>query len=260
MSLILIAVIVGVLATPSPSPSPAPAPPPAPSPTPSLEAVPPHLMRAVDLGICGPSEVASASPAPIVSDSASLKRINTQPEYADAPMTVLIGLDPANKALIRCIVSMPDMAYAAASLEAIDGLVFSAPLAPNHAAAAGRYLVTILTVDGKPVIQPPPQLPILPRCPDDPAKGEEDPALAPRPIHREAAVYPEDALNQGLEGEVVVVLDIFSNGVATPKCLAESTPPGWFEYEAVKAVAQYRFPEGTERGSYVITIKFRLED
>lgn len=53
--------------------------------------------------------------------------------------------------------------------------------------------------------------------------------------------YPEGALNQGLEGYVVVEFTVTETGVVEDIVIVESQPPGVFEREALTAAQRLRF-------------------
>jgi len=112
------------------------------------------------------------------------------------------------------------------------------------------------------VIAPPPY-PLLPDC-ETAMLGRAAPPLpeipvAPKPALRVKPNYPATALAEEMEGEVKVYVDVFSNGAASPICIRDGTPPGWFEQAAVDAVRQWRFDPRDGMAMYTVTVKFRLE-
>lgn len=220
----------------------------------------PHVPVKWPVSWCPDGAVAATSPAPALSNSDSLRVIPFTISIFPYSAAVIVSLTPENRPVIECVVDPGyDSGFELTAIDAVAGLVLSAPLAVNTAAPGGRYLVRINTYFGISWVDPPPKLPILPKCPDKPGFWRWNPD-APKPVSRMQPNYPVRALEEEIEGTVEVVLDIFANGMAIPKCFATTTPPGWFENEALEAVAQYRFPEGTKRGDYSVTIKFRLED
>lgn len=210
---------------------------------------------------CDPEIVFSASPAPAASNSDSLAGLPFTTSVIPYSAAVIVSLTPENRPVIECVVDPGyETGFEQAAIEAVAGLVLSAPLAVNTAAPGGRYLVRVTTLFGISWIDPPPRLPILPACPGKATAGWLKPPNAPKPSSRVAPLYPARALEEEMEGDIRIVLDIFSNGDVVPQCFSNATPPGWFEHEALAAVSQYRFPAGTKRGLYTVTVKFRMED
>ena len=106
-------------------------------------------------------------------------------------------------------------------------------------------------------MRPPPVVPILPPCP--PSNNGASVVNAPAPSHRVPPAYPQAALEEGVEGQVTIVLDVYADGAETPRCISDTSPPGWFEDEAVKAVSQWQFaPAGSGAHAYSVTVKFKM--
>ncbi|MFT3810042.1 MAG: energy transducer TonB [Micropepsaceae bacterium] len=215
------------------------------------------------LGWCEPSRVQNASPAPLPSESTSLRRVPFSMSITPFTAAVLVRLTPDYRPAIECVVDEGfETGFELSAVEALADVVFSAPVAVNTAEPGGLYLARISTYWGMTWLDMPPPMPILPRCPGfgewfRPRWLMPD---APRPATRVPPAYPEQALSPGIEGSVVVVLDIFSNGDAIPKCIRAASPPGWFEKSALDALAQWRFQPGVERGEYGVTVRYRMED
>lgn len=223
----------------------------------------PHVPVKWPLDWCDPSRVQTASPAPLTSDSASLRNVSFSMSLTPFTAAVLVRLTPDYRPVIECVVLEGyETGFELPAVEALADVVFSAPMAVNAAEPGGLYLARVSTYWGLTWLDAPPPLPILPSCP--PRDGWFGPhwltPKAPKPASRVTPVYPEQALDPGIEGEVVVILDIFSNGDAIPVCIRASSPPGWFERSTLDALAQWRFVEGIERGNYVVTVRYRMED
>lgn len=91
-----------------------------------------------------------------------------------------------------------------------------------------------------------------------PAVGAELP-LAPKPIAVDDPVYPRRAELDGLDGEVMLTLQITAAGQATEIAIADELPAGHgFGVAAAKAVATWRFAPG-HAGQYRQYIRFFAE-
>lgn len=212
---------------------------------------------------CGPADVATASPAPMTSDSASLKELPFVTGLVPATAGLVIGLNPDNTPLIRCVyLNEASVGLEGAAIVAVAGMRFATPRVPNTVVSGGRYLVRVGTLFGISWIRKPPRQTLLPRC--GPETGDDIPsgAGAPKPVHRVPPVYPEEAETEAIEGSVDIVLDVFSSGAVSPACIAGASPAGWFEAAAVEAVSQWLFdpPTGLGPRQYRVTIKFRMEN
>jgi protein TonB len=97
---------------------------------------------------------------------------------------------------------------------------------------------------------PPPQPP-----PDLPPPDREAPK-----VKKVRAVYPKDALSQGIEGQVRVRLTVSASGKVLKAEVIESVPPGVFDYSATKATKQYVFPPGDAEFEIDQVIVYRIED
>lgn len=209
---------------------------------------------------CMAAEIATASPAPAVNDSRSLGEVPFFLGLEPLSAAYVVSLDEANKPIIRCASyeSSPYLLYP--GTVAVAGLVFATPRLPNKAVQGGRYLVRLYDTLGIGTVRAPPPVPILLPC-SAMVLGVE-PIEAPKPSHRVQPVYPDGALVEGIEGQVNIVLDIYASGAATPRCISESEPAGWFEQAALEAVGQWRFePPGGGPGPryYMVTVKFKIE-
>lgn len=221
----------------------------------------PHVPVKWPVAWCEPDVVVSASPAPATSNSDSLTRIPFSASIVPFSAAVIVSLTPEYRPVIECaIYPGHETGFERVAVDAVSDMVFSAPRAVNTAGPDGRYLVRVSTLFGVSWVDPPPKLPILPVCDGRGLGWFNGLPSAPRPASRVPPQYPVQALEEEIEGDVTVVLDIFSNGDAIPVCLGDAAPPGWFETAALSAVSQWRFEPGLERGSYVVKVKFRMED
>ncbi|BCW91104.1 hypothetical protein sos41_42830 [Alphaproteobacteria bacterium SO-S41] len=213
---------------------------------------------------CGAEDVATASPAPLTNDSASLTELPFIVGLSSISAGLVIGLNEDNTALIRCVyVDDRSVGLEGAAILAVAGLKFATPRVPNTSIPGGRYLVRVATLFGLSWVEPPPRQPLLPPCPK--AFDAETVAFGPnvpKPLYREKPVYPPRAEEEGIEGSVEVQLDVFASGAVSPACIAGATPPGWFEQAAIVALSQWRFnpPAATGPRRYQVTIKFRMAD
>lgn len=210
---------------------------------------------------CDPARVQAASPAPLPSDSAPLRAIPFSVSLLPWSAAVLIRLTPDYRPIVECVVDEGAFTgFEPAAAEALADVVFSAPLAVNTAEKGGLYVARVSTYWGISWVEAPPPLPILPHCPRAGMPRWLLPPDAPKPASRVPPSYPDAALDLGIEGETVVVLDIFSDGTAIPKCFAKAAPPGWFEKASLDALSQWRFEPGIERGTYTVTVRFRMAE
>ena len=212
---------------------------------------------------CGPADVATSSPAPLVSDSTALAQLPFLVGLSSVSAALVIGLNEDNTAIIRCVyLNERSVGLEGAAIVAVAGLKFATPRVPNTSIPGGRYLVRVATLWGLSWVEPPPRQPLLPACPggiDAPAMPD---ARAPKPIHRVPPTYPARAEEESIEGSVEVALDVFPSGAVSPACIGAATPAGWFEQAAVDAVSQWRFNPPTDLGPrrYTVTIRFRMEN
>jgi protein TonB len=87
----------------------------------------------------------------------------------------------------------------------------------------------------------------------------------PRPISRIEPTYPREALERGLEGDVLVELDTDEGGyVVNPRVISSTDPV--FEQPTLRAVSRWRYQSCDHNGhpralkNIRVTIEFRLND
>lgn len=208
---------------------------------------------------CTPAEIASASPAPVLNDSRSLASVPFYLTLQTLTAGYIVSLDEHNAPIIRCATydSSPYLLYR--GTVAVAGLAFATPRLPNNAIQGGRYLVRLFDLLGIGTIRPPPAEPILPAC--SPTTHWPHPGDTLKVAHRVQPDYPDGALEEGIEGQVDVVLEIFANGAVAAQCLGSSWPVGWFEQSALSAVRQWRFDPQSGPGPryYTVSVKFKIE-
>lgn len=119
---------------------------------------------------------------------------------------------------------------------------------------------------------PTPEPPKPPEPPPPPPKPQEPPPPPPdlpppdkraKPVKKPPAVYPKDALSQGIEGRVRVRLLVSGAGKVLETNVIESEPPGVFDYSALKAAKSYVFPpdeNGVEQFTIDQVFVYRIED
>ncbi|MFQ3248384.1 MAG: bla regulator protein BlaR1 [Glaciecola sp.] len=73
------------------------------------------------------------------------------------------------------------------------------------------------------------------------APHEESKADHVAPISRVAPVYPKQAVEQGLSGNVVLKFDVTPTGATSNISVVNSTPSGVFDREAKKSLAQWKY-------------------
>lgn len=211
---------------------------------------------------CTAQEVASASPAPMVSDDHSLIELPFVVNWQPVSAAIVIGLDDTGGALIRCVyVNDQSVGLEGAAIVAVAGLKFAPPRLLNTSVPNGRYLVRVSTLLGFAHVDAPPQPSLLPVC--GPSQASRQPVLpAPKPVSRVNPSYPAEALIEELEGWVTIRLEVYSDGSVSPLCLRGGAPPGWFEHSAVEALSQWHYDRPPWPGLryYDVTVRFRLED
>ena len=122
--------------------------------------------------------------------------------------------------------------------------------------------------DDKPLPTPAPPKPEPPPPPPKPEPPPPPPDLPPpdkraKPVKKPPAVYPKDALSQGLEGKVRVRLLVSGTGKVLETTVVESEPPGVFDYSATRAAKGYVFPpdeNGVEQFTIDQVFVYRIED
>ena len=110
-----------------------------------------------------------------------------------------------------------------------------------------------------PKAEPPPPKPQEPPPPQD----LPPPDKRAKPVKKPPAVYPKDALSQGIEGKVRVRLLVSGTGKVLETTVIESEPPGIFDYSALKAAKFYLFPpdeNGVEQFTIDQVFVYRIED
>ena len=110
-----------------------------------------------------------------------------------------------------------------------------------------------------PKAEPPPPKPQEPPPPPD----LPPPDKRAKPVKKPPAVYPKDALSQGIEGKVRVRLLVSGTGKVLETTVIESEPPGIFDYSALKAAKFYLFPpdeNGVEQFTIDQVFVYRIED
>lgn len=208
---------------------------------------------------CTAEEIASASPAPLPADSASLALVPFSIGFHPMSAGYIVALDDDGLPSIKCATPDSDYDFVHAGAVAVAGLDFAMPRRPSTAGSGGRYLVRLTANFGIGTVRPPPKLPLLPECPPI-TRGF--PSLEKTPgVHRVKPAYPDGALEEGIEGQVTVVMDVFASGAVSPRCLGDAAPVGWFEQSAVEAISQWRFdPDaGPRLHYYTVTVRFRVE-
>lgn len=219
--------------------------------------------RVWPLPLCGEHDIVVASPAPVLKDSASLNELPFGVWMWPMTAAFIVALDDKGAALPQCLIAeTSNWQIARPAMVAVAGLSFASPRTPNVAAPGGRYLVRMSTNLGSSWVDPPPPDPLLPLC----AKGFGGP-WAPKwmhppelaPVTRVHPVYPPRALREAIEGDVTIVLSTFSSGAASPACISRTTPPGWFEAAAARAVSQWTFKPLDGMGRYSVTVRFKLQ-
>ena len=82
---------------------------------------------------------------------------------------------------------------------------------------------------------------------------------APAPIVKTIPTYPQKALDDAIEADVLLAVQIATGGaVSSAKIIEQSTPDYDFGAAATRAVRQWRFPADTPPGQYRLVVKFRL--
>lgn len=111
-----------------------------------------------------------------------------------------------------------------------------------------------------PLPEPEPPPPPPPPKPEEPPPDDPPPDKKLPPVKKVRAVYPKDALSQGIEGEARARLKVSTSGKVLHVEIVESKPPGVFDYAVIKATKQYVFPPGDEEFEIDQLIVFKIED
>ena len=104
---------------------------------------------------------------------------------------------------------------------------------------------------------PPPAPPAPPAAPPPPGALAANRTPPPR--------YPSAAVEQGIDGTVVLVVDIDAEGRPLDVVVEKSTPAGVFDQAAIDAARQWRFTPAVENGKAVpgrvrVPIRFEADD
>ena len=86
-----------------------------------------------------------------------------------------------------------------------------------------------------------------------------------RHTHRVAPVMPQAAIDNRVEGFVMIELTIATDGSVKDLEVQYSQPPGWFEAAALAAVSQWRYEPVTRKGEPVaqrtlVRVNFELPE
>ena len=108
-------------------------------------------------------------------------------------------------------------------------VVANVPLAPMPPPILSGNMATVDPAH----VPPPPPPPAGPR-PPLPPKDVPDPRMPPPP-------YPPQALQQGVDGNVVLLIDVGADGKPTDVQVARSQPAGVFDAAAVEAAKRWTF-------------------
>jgi protein TonB len=97
---------------------------------------------------------------------------------------------------------------------------------------------------------------------DDLVYELSDLTRAPRPIRQPAPTYPPELRRSGIEGTVVLMFHVRSDGTTAKITVTKSENPG-FNEPAIRAVRKWRFEPGEKDGKAVtcrvrIPIPFRI--
>jgi bla regulator protein BlaR1 len=90
----------------------------------------------------------------------------------------------------------------------------------------------------------------IPAPPAPPAPPPPPPAL-PAASERTPPAYPEHAAEQGIDGKVVLLVDVDAEGKALDVQVEKSEPAGVFDQAAIDAARQWRFTPAVEDGRTV---------
>lgn len=81
------------------------------------------------------------------------------------------------------------------------------------------------------------------------------------PTKREKPTYPDEAVDIGMEGDVICMLLIEPSGDVARARVVDDTAPGFgFAEAATVALKAYKFAPATTRSIYRMTVKFRMAD
>jgi TonB family protein len=106
----------------------------------------------------------------------------------------------------------------------------------------GLVLLALTGCVSKPVTQPtdttkPPQAPHK-----SVSKADTKPQIDTRlPNVTVPVIYPQRALDQGIEGYVTLEFNVTKTGTLENIKVIDSSPPGYFEQEALRAASQFRY-------------------
>ena len=100
----------------------------------------------------------------------------------------------------------------------------------------------------------------MPRLPGMATQSPAPVAALPVPLHRQAPVYPQRALMQGIEGRVVLEFALDGQGRVRDIHVLRSQPAGMFDDAAIQALDQWTFAVPAAAGSrrFTLGLDFRL--
>lgn len=98
-----------------------------------------------------------------------------------------------------------------------------------------------------------------------PQKHEDSKINQAAPVKRVAPVYPQQAVTENIEGEVVLSFDIGATGTTDNISVVSAKPEGVFDESAVNALAQWQYKPRIQGGKalpqkdMLVQLDFRLE-
>ncbi|MBM3555397.1 MAG: energy transducer TonB [Alphaproteobacteria bacterium] len=183
-----------------------------------------------------PAPVPVPEPPPLVAPQAMLPPPAAEPPPASRPPP-----SPAPRPTRRAIAPAPAPPVAPAADPLVEGTGSDTPQAETTQSAALGGPAIAAPVAG--------------------ASAPARTAVAPRPIHAPAPSYPDNARRRGLEGRVIIRLDLDAEGQASNFRLATSSGHELLDQAALKGLKRWRFAApGTPLEDIEIPVVFRLRD
>jgi protein TonB len=114
-----------------------------------------------------------------------------------------------------------------------------------------------------PNVPPPTETLPAPPQPPNPNPNSTGPMIAPEtrpeaPAVRVNPKYPDAAIQDDVEGAVILIVSVDAEGNVTSVLVEKAEPPGWFESAAVSAVRRWKYKgTGTARQLRVV-VAFKL--
>lgn len=206
------------------------------------------------------------APVPVVQIERSLPSAPASATAIEPPAVVVEAHAPADLPLESPLEPLADVVEAASPVP--DHAPLPTPRSPSQERVRAPRREAGAPAPGQPPVTPP----VTPPAQTEPNEAAASAAGAAAPdvdaeprADNEPPRYPEEARRRGLEGTVVVQVEVASDGLVLDVALHTPATGAELNREALRAVRRWRFEPARRAGVAVatttlVTIVFRLQD